>query len=70
MKQPDLLTKLLLGAIALGLWANALAPWFEPVPVQARPGVARTEAQASEIRSILRYVRQIASGTCRNSTIC
>ena len=32
----DRMTKALLLAIAVGLWANAITTWLEPVPVQAQ----------------------------------
>jgi hypothetical protein len=55
-----MVNKLLLLAIALGLWANALSGWVKP---------ARADSESS-LSSIEDYVSAIASGTCNNSKIC
>jgi hypothetical protein len=56
----DRSTKLLLGAIALGLWANALAPFFRPAPVHAQDA----SSIQSSLDSIEHDVHSIYSGTC------
>jgi hypothetical protein len=56
--QTDRTTKLLLLAIALGLWFNAL----KPIPVQA--------SDDSTLEDIAHDVHAIYSGVCLNSTIC
>jgi hypothetical protein len=52
----DKITKLLLAAIAAGLWANVAA---SPARAQADPWL-----------SIARDVSAIASGTCANQSLC
>ena len=59
----DRTTKLLLLAIAAGLWMNVASQWLRPIPVHAAGEVEQTQ-------SIERYVRQIANGLCLNSKIC
>ena len=52
----DRTTKLLLAAIALGLWANAVATVVRP---------ARADSNTVEM-----YISSIANGTCINRKIC
>ena len=59
----DRLTKVLLLAIAVGLWMNVAAQWLRPIPVHAAGAVEQTA-------NIERYVHQIANGLCLNSKIC
>ena len=72
----DRIVKLLLAAIALGLWANAVGNWIQaPLeaqqPVQLSPEVGRTiGAIADSVETIERYVGLIAEGRCSNSVIC
>ena len=54
----DRTTKLLLAAIALGLWANVAATW-SPV-----------SAQDWALQSILTEIQSISYGSCPNPTIC
>ena len=67
----DLTTKLLLGIIALGLWAN--------VGLQFRPLAAVTEHMsqlgylspiARSIVEIEQNIESIEKGRCRNSKLC
>lgn len=51
----DRTTKILLAAIAAGLFANAV-----------RPAVA----QSIEISEVARTLRSIADGSCANTTLC
>jgi hypothetical protein len=52
----DKTTKLLLLAIAIGLWVNVLASWVRPTPVRA--------AQVNYLHSIDANVARIAKGVC------
>jgi hypothetical protein len=65
----DRLTKALLAAIALGLWANAVNPWIRPLVA-----AADTESQLSGIASTVRGMSvdlfEIKGGTCVNRKIC
>ena len=65
----DRLTKVLLAAIAVALWLNALNPWIQP-----RSAVALPDTDLSEIESYVSSIRSelgdIHSGTCLNSKIC
>jgi hypothetical protein len=64
----DRTTKALLLLIALGLWANALAPLFRPAPVvAARPDLDDIERQ---VKDIAHDVHGIWGGGCANSKIC
>jgi len=60
----DRTTKLLLLAIAVGLWMNVATPWLRPVPVHAEVETAQ------DFGNIERYVRLIANGICINPKIC
>lgn len=60
----DKITRIVLVAIALGLWMNALNPWLKPVPVAAQED--RIEKHLSEIEH---DVHAIYAGTCL-SKIC
>ena len=59
----DRLTKVLLAAIAIALWINALNPWIRPVPAQAQ----MSDAYLSSINN---NIRAIAMGVCVNSKLC
>ena len=60
----DRTTKLLLLAIAVGLWMNVATPWLRPVPVHAEVETAQ------DVSGIEMYVSQIANGICINRKIC
>ena len=62
----DRTTKLLLHAIAIGLWMNVGSQWLRPVSVHA----AVEQLQSSDLISIERYLRSIYNGTCLNGKIC
>jgi hypothetical protein len=64
----DRLTKALLFAIALGLWANALNPWVRPMAVQADDEMLKQVV--SNVRSIDSDLGKIQKGTCSNGKIC
>jgi hypothetical protein len=61
----DKTTKLLLLAIALGLWINGLAPLFRPAPVAAQESEA-----LKQLKDIAHDVHVIDTGVCLNSKIC
>ncbi len=60
----DRFTKMLLCAIALGLWANVITAWLPPVQAQ---DTADVWSVLTEIQS---DVSSISSGLCLNSKIC
>jgi hypothetical protein len=60
----DRTTKLLLGAIALGLWINIAAPLLRPTSVKAQ-----TQFQ-NNIFEIAATIKEIADGSCTNRVIC
>ena len=69
----DTTTKVLLVLIAIGLFLNAVAPFVQPMPVQAQaPGIvaAMNRETARAIDEIRRDLQSIQRGTCTNSTIC
>ena len=65
----DSLTKVLLAAIAVARWLNALNPWIQPGSAVALPdtGLSEIESYVSSIRSELGGIH---SGTCLNRKIC
>jgi hypothetical protein len=58
------MTKVLLAAIALGLWINAVQIWQ---PAKARSGL---EVDTSSMALALTRLSEIATGTCRNQKLC
>ena len=64
----DRTTKLLLLAIAVGLWMNVVGQWVRPVPLQAADEIIRSQDYL--IQSIASDVGRIQRGTCLNSKIC
>lgn len=80
----DRTTKVLLLAIALGLWGHLVAPWLRPVPVQAQTLLSVENAimgmnvdlnmhlsKLEEVATgINRNLELIASGRCANRTLC
>ena len=68
----DRTTKILLLAIAVGLWMNVASQWLRPVAVHA----AVEQLRSSDLSDIERYLRnidgdlgRIQRGACINSTI-
>jgi len=57
----DRITKVLLGAIALGLWMNVVEHWVRP---------AGLEAADADSSVIMRDLHAIATGACSNKHIC
>jgi hypothetical protein len=69
----DRTTKILLGAIALGLWVNAASLWVRPVSLsaQGQRAPAPVPQDAGQVAAeILPEVQSIARGTCANKKIC
>ena len=62
----DRTTKLLLLAIAVGLWMNVGSQWLRPVSVHA----AVEQLRSSDLRDIESYLAGIYNGICNNSKIC
>lgn len=58
----DRTTKLLLAAIAFGLWANAFIPILRPSPANA--------TAESSLESIDRNIASLANGICSNRKMC
>ena len=61
----DRTTKLLLGAVAIGLWANLFAVLLKPTEAIAQAG-----AIAGQLGSMSANLAAIANGTCANRKIC
>ena len=59
----DSLTKVLLLAIALGLWVNTLNPWFQPAADWAY-------GLLGVVQDISNHVSRISNGLCGNYRIC
>jgi len=59
----DRTSKILLAAIAIGLWANVVMPLIKAVPASA-------QVDDELIRSIESSVAKIARGSCANHKIC
>ena len=65
----DRTTKVLLLAIAVGLWAHLGTEWFRPVVVQAQVGFDDSRI-VRELRSIQSDVSSIHLGLCLNDKLC
>lgn len=65
----DRLTKVLLAAIAIALWINAINPWIRAVPAAAQAEVYLSKIQ-SDVSSINPYIYRLQNGTCTNSKLC
>jgi hypothetical protein len=59
----DRTTKILLAAIALGLWANAGVSVL-------RPAVAQVHNVADDVHTIMAALGDIYTGRCTNKKIC
>ena len=66
---PDRLTKLLLAAIAVALWMNAVNPWIRPTPASAGVDYDIYDIKR-DVNSIETYVKRISKGTCKNDKLC
>jgi hypothetical protein len=64
----DRTTKIIMAAIAFGLWANAAISLFGPARADAQNSGLR--AISSNVVSIGFDLSKIASGSCKNSKIC
>ena len=58
--------KILLVAIALGLWANVIATWVRP----ALGGEVEDTMRQSMFAVMYNDIEAMANGTCRNTKIC
>ena len=65
----DKLTKVLLAAIALGLWMNAARIW-QPASAQQHGLEVDTSAMAFALSRITVDLNQIVDGTCKNRKLC
>ena len=65
----DKATKILLAAIALGLWLNAVNPWIRPLVVWA-DAESSLSSISSNVNSMETDLGRIARGVCTNSKIC
>jgi hypothetical protein len=61
----DRTTKLLLGAIAIGIWVNLSMLLFKPTAAVAQAG-----AISGQLGAISHHLAAIANGTCANRKIC
>ena len=66
---PDRLTKLLLAAIAVALWMNAVNPWIRPTSASAGVDFAISQIK-NDVSRIETYVKRISKGTCKNDKLC
>lgn len=71
----DRTTKLLLGLIAAGLWANAAASWLPPKDANAQgPAYLAVDHNIRSIdeaaKSMQNTLSRIAGGHCPNNKIC
>jgi hypothetical protein len=64
----DRTTKILLAAIALGLWANAVMSVIRPAAAQV-DGLTLSNI-SGELSSIAKDFKDIASGYCNNRKLC
>lgn len=62
----DRTTKVLLAAIALGLWANAIGDWLRVSTIEAQD-LALVEAALLGVQT---DVAAISNGSCSNPEIC
>lgn len=63
----DRTAKIILAAIALGLWANALSPRLE-----ARAAISTLDAlsMAKDLSDVQRNLEDISLGSCANPKLC
>jgi hypothetical protein len=62
----DWVTKTLLTALTLGLWANLIMTWAVPRTARA----SDTANIWSVVATIEAHVRTIVDGTCKNQKLC
>ena len=65
-------TKILLAAIALGLWANASVTMLRPAQAQRADGLlsGAVEGIDQKLERLVTTFDRIALGTCANRKIC
>jgi hypothetical protein len=64
----DKTTKILLAAIAIGLWANVALPLFRPTAALAQSDELTTIARSVSL--LARDLDRIARGLCQNTRLC
>jgi len=65
----DRTTKVFLGMIALGLWANIMTSFFHPLTAAAQ-GREQLNSIATDLDAVKGFVESITSGECINRKIC
>lgn len=65
----DRITKIFLGMIAVGLWANVLVSLYHPITAAAQ-GRGQLDYIATDVDALKGFVENIASGQCINRKIC
>ena len=68
----DLVTKLLLAIVALGIWANVLAPYLVTSSIERRLAFLSLTINSIEVdvSSISTSISGIADGSCGNPKLC
>ena len=68
----DLVTKLLLAMVALGIWANVLAPYLVITPIERRLAFLSLTINSIEVdvSSMSTALSGIADGSCGNPKLC
>ena len=67
----DRTTKLLLAAIALGLWVNIAAPLLRPTSVKAQVPYEQAQVPFEQsVQNIAQSISMIAYGNCPNRVLC
>ena len=66
----DRMTKVLLAAIALGLFLNAAVDLFRPPTASAAVQLGARTIEEGHLRYIENYLEGIYRGTCSNRKIC
>ncbi len=67
----DKLTKLLLAAIAFGLWANVITSWLKPIPAFADASLTLDSIEISVKTIDQNLMKWVGAGDiCTNKKIC
>ena len=66
----DRTTKVLLGAIALGLWANAGVPLLRTTPAYAAADVQLLSGIDEKLEAMLAGIMGLYRGKCPNKNLC
>lgn len=65
----DRTTKVLLGMIALGLWANVTTSLFHPLTAAAQSH-GQLDTLVTDVDALRGFVENIAAGDCVNHKLC